>query len=185
MSHDPFCELAVKALGIQPLNLAEIAIDPIKSRNAAAVMTAFLAERLRKVDPTMKKLKNTTFVWNDGLVNIRNAVKNEVWTNLRLKKAEWFHLQSAQRPVLYLFTCWEPDSKIIHAWAIPEEVVFRSLPRFPVEMDTGKKTIRIKAGGSKFEVIQDSPNIENFYVVVDLTEAEFKKLIRRRRQTYC
>lgn len=176
MLNDSYWQAPANALRIKPVELGEVAIEVTQTRNAAAAMTAFLVQRLRQVDPTLKKLRNTTYAWNGGVINIRNAVKSEVWTNLRLNLAEAFHKQAAERDVLYLLTCWEPHDTVLHAWAVPEDVMYSALPRFPVERDPAKKTVRIKPDSDRFEVIEDSPKIGGYHVVVEFTQPELKKL---------
>ena len=139
----PFASLVLEALSTPPTALPQVQLDEQKTRNAANCITAFLCARLAQTGHAPEPVERTTFRWNDGLINIRNAVKDHHWTNLRPSFAERFREIKNGGPAVYTITAWQPLDTGVHVWAIPEEVVYKALPDHPVGKMKKKRTIRI------------------------------------------
>jgi hypothetical protein len=118
----------------------------------------------------------TTYHWDDGIINIRNAVKPYLWTNLRLNWAKDFHALAAIRPGVYLMACWQPREQGLHVWAIPEPVMFDALPKHPERQIKEKRTIQIKTNVHRFEQCDASPDLQPYYQSLKLTVPELEVL---------
>ena len=121
--------------------LPKVEIDEKKTRNAAMCMTEFLCARLAQSGIVPQSVERTTFRWNDGLVNMRNAVKDHLWTNLRPTFVEHFRQIKEDGAGVYLMTAWQPSDAQMHVWAIPEEVVYEALPNHPTGRMTEKRAV--------------------------------------------
>jgi 5-methylcytosine-specific restriction protein B len=161
----------------QPLEkLPDVEIDAEKTRNAALCITAFLCAKLAQSGIAPQSVERTTFSWNDGFLNIRTAVKDHLWTNLRLTFVENYRQIKTNAAGVYLMIAWQPSDTHMHLWAIPEEVVYEALPNHPVGELTEKRTIRILPGVNKFERCTDSPDLTPYYRKLEWTRDERTKL---------
>jgi hypothetical protein len=159
-----------------PTNDPVVTIDRKISHNAAHCMTSVICNRLASpgVDPQLEG--GTTYRWADGIINVRNAVKPFLWTNLRLTVAKDFHANAATLPAVYLMACWQPTDDKMHVWAIPERVMFDALPRHPEREMKEKRTIQIKTNVHRFEQCIDSPDLQPYHRSLILQPAELKVL---------
>jgi hypothetical protein len=151
MSSSDYSIKAIKAVSSPPRNRLSIHIDKEISRNAATCMTALLCNRLTTTGKTPQTVSRTTYHWDEGIINFRNAVKPLLWTNLRLNWVDDFHALAARRPGIYMMSCWQPGHNIMHVWAIPEHVMFDVLPKLPVRQVKEKRTVQIKPNVHRFE----------------------------------
>ena len=87
-------------------------VDPEAVRNAAALMTEFLCARLARDGEAPEHLERTTFRWGGGVVNMRNAVQNEHWTNLRTTFVNRFREMTEGGPSVYLMSAWQPECRM-------------------------------------------------------------------------
>ena len=69
------------AVSTVPSTLPDTDIDEDKTRNAAGCMTVFLSARLANAGSKPDAIERTTFQWSNGIVNVRNAVNDHLWTN--------------------------------------------------------------------------------------------------------
>jgi len=176
MASEPYSKSVLSALSLLPKGKPTFEIDPKKSRNAAAAMTAVLYNRLATVGQVPRFAGRTTYQWGDGIINIRNAVKPFLWTNLRVEWAKAFHASAANRPALYLMACWQPAHDTMHVWAIPEPVMFDALPKLPVREIKEKRTVQIKTNVHRFEQCERSPDLKAYYQSLNLTQPELDSL---------
>src|SRR4051812_49224131 len=85
-----FSETVLNALIISPKTAPTVVIDEAKARNAARCITEFLCARLGQAGKTAEVLEYRTVRWRDGFINIRNAVRDHLWTSLRTNLVEHF-----------------------------------------------------------------------------------------------
>jgi len=171
-----FCESVLNAITIAPQSLPNIAVDEDKTRNAARCMTEFLCARLAQGGEAPHVLERTTVSWRNGFINLRNAVRDHLWTNLRPKFVEHFREIATDHPAAYLMTSWQSDGDVFYVWAIPENVVYEALPKHGVEQ-TDKRSIEIFPDVHRFERCQDSPDLSPFYRQSRWGKAELDKLV--------
>ncbi len=176
MNSEPYSKKILSALSQLPKGKPTVEIDKDSSHNAAASMTALLCNRLATAGKDPENAGRTTYHWDDGTINIRNAVKPFLWTNLRLKWVKDFHELGTSRPAVYLMACWQPSSEILHVWAIPEPVMFDALPRHPIRQVKEKRTVQIKTNVHRFEQCDDSPDLQPYYRSLKLTAKEVEIL---------
>jgi hypothetical protein len=87
--------LALAAVQQQPVGAPALLFDENKRNNAARVMTRLLCQRLAVKDSAPKLLHHTTYEWDGGIINIRNArVGDHHWTASSLTWA-WPLFQAA------------------------------------------------------------------------------------------
>jgi hypothetical protein len=132
-TEEDFSERVLNALTISPKAVPSVAIDEDKSRNAARCITEFLCARLGQTGKAAEILEHRTARWGDAFINIRNAVRDHLWTNLRTNLVEHFQERAGDQPAVYLMTSWHPSSDVVHVWAIPEHVVYEAYPKHHVE----------------------------------------------------
>jgi hypothetical protein len=162
MSEQQFSQKVLAAVTSPVTTLPFVPVDEDKTRNAARCITEFLCERLAQSGDVPETLERTTIRWSGGFVNVRNAVRSDLWTNLRPQFVEHFRDIAGNRPAVYLMTAWQPDNDLVHVWAIPESVLQDVLPRLELgEVD--RWTIRILPGVNRFERCDGSPDLAPFY----------------------
>ena len=171
-----FCHNILHTLGDKPVTVRSVTLDEEKSRNAALCITTFLCDRLARSGDMPEVLEHTTIKWSNGVVNMRNAVRDHLWTNLRPHLVERFKELSGSNPAAYLLTAWQPDGNVFHVWAVPAIVLHDALPRHGIEQ-TEKRTVRIFPGIHRFERCDDSPDLSPFYRQLEWSKAELDKLL--------
>ena len=175
---DQYANSVLRALSQVPSEIPTVEVDDEKSRNAAACMSVFLNARLASAGPESEPIKQTTYRWNGGIINFRNAVRADIWTNLRPAFAEKFRgLKEEEEEAVYVMTCWQPSGKEMHTWVIPETVAYNALPGHPVGTNADSRTIRILPERNRFEKCQDSPDLKPYYQKLEWSDAEFTKLV--------
>ncbi|MFC1852120.1 hypothetical protein ACFL27_18150 [candidate division CSSED10-310 bacterium] len=164
-------------LSRMPSALPDVQYDEDKTRNAAAFMTAFLVNRLSDSSREAVNFERSTYSWDGGKLNFRNAVKDHLWTNLRLNVVDHLRELAGSGPASYVMTCWLPQDTFFHLWVIPENVVFGAIPNHPARQMAEKRTIRILPDVHLFEQCEDSPYLSTYYIKLDLTDGEYTKLV--------
>jgi uncharacterized protein (DUF2461 family) len=165
------------ALSVTPSTVPAVQINEGKTRNAAACLTDFLCARLSETDTQPNSVGRTTFEWAQGIINVRNAVNDHLWTNLRPTFVEHFRDLAASKPSAYVLVNWKPNETICHVWAIPSAVVHDSVPRLPFGTLKQKRTLRIFPGKHVFERCEESPDLSPFYRSLTWSDVEREKLI--------
>jgi len=171
-----FSDTVLNALTISPRSVPSVVIDEDKARNAARCITEFLCARLAQTGNTPEVLEYRTVRWGDGFINLRNAVRDHLWTNLRTNLVEHFRERAGDRPAAYLMTSWHPSSDVVHVWAIPEPVVYEAFPKHRVEQ-TDKRSIEIFPDVHRFQRCEDSPDLSSFYRQFRWIKSEMEKLV--------
>ena len=123
--------------------------------------------------------KHHSFVsWNGGLIGLRNSrIADQFWTNLIPSVAEELHSLAREQPVVYLLVHWDMDDGALHAWAVPEDVVFAAVEFLPKDDVTGRKTILIAPEDHQLKHAPGAPSFAPYYARAELTEAERAKLL--------
>jgi hypothetical protein len=164
-------------LAMTPSTMPSTRIDEDKTRNAAACMTAFVCARLASQGAQPESIQQTTFQWSNGLFNVRNTVKDHLWTNLRPTFTEHFRELSTDKPSAYIMLAWPPNEDTFHVWVIPGGIVHTALPQIPYGKVKDKQTLRILPGKNVFERCEGSPDLSIFYRSVTWSKGEKAKLI--------
>lgn len=172
MDAHPFSAKILSTVLMPPKGKPTIEIDKASSHNAASCMTVLLCSRLATQGKVPRIVSRTTFHWDDGIINIRNAVQPYLWTNLRLNWVEEFHASAASLPAVYLMACWQPGEETLHVWAIPESVMYDAVPRHPVRQVKEKRTVQIKPNVQRFEQCEESPDLQPYYRALKLSVEE-------------
>ena len=146
------------------------------SRNAAACMTALICQRLSAAGDAPEVVKQTTFRWANGVINIRNAVKGHHWTNLRLSFMSSFEEETTSFPTAFLLLAWPPGETLLHAWAVPGSLVRDAMPGFSIGEISDKRTVRITPARHIFENHEGSPDLKPFYASLAWSTAELAML---------
>lgn len=176
MDHRAYSKAVLEALSHVPKSAPANQINDESKRNAANYMTALLCSRLASHGEVPKSIRNRMYQWGGGTINVRNAVKGFLWTNLRLKLANEFHELAANRPAIYLMSSWQPGDDRMHVWAIPEPVMFEAFAKLPVRKSKDKRTVQIKPNVQRFEQCPGSPELGVFYQSLNLTHEEREAL---------
>jgi|GEM_PF-5862489 len=171
-----YSKRVLSTISQSPNGKLTVAIDKEMSHNAATSMTAMLCNRLAIAAHIPQSVGRTTYQWDDGLINIRNAVQPYLWTNLRMKWVQDFRALAANRPAVYLMACWQPGEEILHVWAIPEAVMFDALPRHRKEKAEEKRMVLIKTDVHRCERCEASPDLEPYYRALKLSRPELRVL---------
>ena len=172
MVSQPYSAKILSAVSQSPTENPSVEIDKDTSHNAASCMIAILCNRLATAAKIPTNVGRTTFHWDGGIINIRNAVKPHFWTNLRVNWAKEFHASVGSRPAVFLMAYWQPGKGILHVWAVPEPVMFDALPRLPVGKIKEKRSVEIKTNAHRFEKCEASPDLQPYYRPLELTPAE-------------
>ena len=165
------------ALSLTPSTIPDTNFNEDGFRNAAGCMTAFLCARLASAGTQPEPIERTTFLWSQGVVNVRTAVRDHLWTNLRYTFVEHFQQLSDGKPSSYLMAAWQPSQANCHVWAIPASIVHDALPHFPVPKLKEKRSIEILSEKNVFERYSDSPDLSPFYRCISWSDEEKGKLI--------
>ena len=176
-----FANRLLDAVSQPAQQLSNMEADAEATRNTATLMTEFLCARLSQSGDAPQQLERTTFRWGGGVVNLRNAVQKEHWTNLRTTFVDRFREMKQGGPAVYVMSAWQPTDRQMHVWAVPEEIVYEAFPRHAVGKMKEKRTIRIVPGVNRFERCTDSPDLTPYYRTLEWSEDERAKLIEASR----
>src|SRR4051812_31520509 len=99
-SQQQFAQKVLSALTNPATKLPIVSVDEDKTRNAARCITDFICARLAQSGNEPETLERTTITWSDGYLNLRNAVRGDLWTNLRPKFVERFRDIAGNRPAV-------------------------------------------------------------------------------------
>jgi hypothetical protein len=163
MPSERFSNKLLSTISQLPKGTPTVEVDKEMSHNTAMSMTAVICNRLATAGRIPEGVGRTTYQWDDGIINIRNAVQPYLWTNIRLKWARDFRALAARRPAAYVMSCWQPGEETLHVWAIPEPVMFDALPRHPIREIKEKRTVLIKTDVHRFEKCKSSPDLQPYY----------------------
>jgi len=176
MDHDKFASIVLQALSKPTDDVPSNDWSEETLRNAAACMTTVLSNRLSKTGQLAELIGRTTFQWNQGVVNFRNAVRGDLWTNLRTTFTDQLHSEASHHPVAYVMAAWLPSEPQMHVWTIPENVVYDALPNHALSKNGEKRTIETLPTKHVFERCEGSPNLESYYRLLPLSATECGQL---------
>jgi len=176
MNHIEFASTVLEALSQSTDDVPTSSFNEESRQNAAACMTTILSNRLSKNGQIAEPVERTTFQWNQGVVNFRNAVRGDLWTNLRTTFTEQLHNEAAQHPVAYVMAAWLPSDATLQLWTIPENVVYDALPNHELSKSGDKRSIQILPANQRFERCTDSPDLKPYYRLLQLSENESSQL---------
>jgi hypothetical protein len=109
---------------------------------------------------------------------LRNArITDHHWSTANPSVINQLHQLNRERPVVYLFTYWDVDECMLHAWVVPEDVAFPALDGLPTKARSDTKTVEISPDDHQLQNAPSAPNFEPYYLKVALTEAERAKLV--------
>src|SRR3989442_1611700 len=111
MDSEDYSKSILSTISNPPTMKLSMEIDNDSKRNAANCMTALLCNRLSASGKSTERESGTPFDWDDGIINIKNAVKPFLWTNLPLNVVKNPHGFPKNRPAAYLMACWQPGEE--------------------------------------------------------------------------
>ena len=176
MDQTEYVSIVLEALSQSTDDVPASEFNEDSKRNAATCMTMVLCNRLSKSGQIAEPVGRTTFEWNQGVVNFRNAVRGYLWTNLRTTFTDQMHTEAAHRPVAYVMAAWLPSESAMHVWTIPESTVYDALPNHALSKDGEKRTFAITPAKHQFERCEDSPDLTPYYRLLELSEKESSQL---------
>jgi len=171
-----YAQAVLKSLLASGNTELEFAVDSETSRNAASCMTTLICHRLSSSGNRTELIRQTTFRWGNGVLNIRNAVKDHHWTNLRLSFMTKFESETSGLQTAFLMLAWPSGESFCHAWAVPGVLVRTAMPRFAVGEIADKRTVRISATRHVFENCTESPDLKPYYAQMNWSPSELKFL---------
>lgn len=168
----------LEALAQSPEAAPPLTIKETSTRNTAKHMRAVLANRLSSTGPRAEKRKRTTYQWNQGIIFFRNAVREDLWTNIQMNLVDALHEEATHLPVTFLMAAWNSSLSEMHIWAIPEEIIQNALSTIPLNQDGINKTIRILPDRQLIEKCDHSPDLQPYYLQLELTAEEQAQLMK-------
>jgi predicted restriction endonuclease len=160
----------------------DFATDWGQSRNAARAIKALICARLSKGsghDVTLRA--NTTYSWKDGVFHSRNiADRDYLWTNLRRSVADAMHSTATELPVAYLLAFSDPAGTTLTTWALPEPILYDSLPSLPLKQGEQDYNIQIFPMKQRIDRSAESPDLSPFFREYLLSPQELQILAEAR-----
>lgn len=169
-----YCQQVLTAAAGFPKSIASQPLQSGNSRNAARLMTHFLCERLAR-DGAVELVERTTIRWRDGVINIRNAVNVEFWSNLTTSTLKRLATISAANPSAFVLMCWSPETADLHVWAIPGRMIRDGFSGFSVS-ENQYRMVRIVPGRNRFESFSNSPDLTPLYRLLSWSDGELTQL---------
>ena len=177
MNDYEYAKSVLSAIQTRPSGELAVTFDEARRNNAAKAMTSVICNRLTKAESSPTHLHYTTYAWKGGVINIRNTrVGDHHWTNIAESKIEELHKQASETPIVYLLTFWAIDEATLHAWALPESLVYPALLQLADGLSSGMKTIEVFPTEHRIAGCDKSPDLRPFYVTSALTSDEIAKL---------
>lgn len=148
--------------------------DRTKSRNAAKSMEAMLCHRLhKKARHHAKHIANTTYEWKGGIFNCRTITDRDyIWSNMRRNVADGLHQSAQSMPVAYLLAFSNPSDTALRVWAIPEPILYDSLPALSVKKGGQEYYIVIHTNRQRIEHYPTSPDLTPYFQDFQLSRQE-------------
>ena len=140
--------------------------DPSRKRNAAKAMAVILCHRLfvNSGYRPIRKKASRNYEWKLGTFNCRNiADRNYFWANLRPGVANEIHDFAERSPAAYLLACCQPADTTMDTWAVPEPLLYDSLPGLNFEQAGQKYTLEIQTDKRRIERCTASPDLTPYH----------------------
>ena len=99
---------------------------------------------------------------------------------MRLSVANKMHNLGEHTPVAYLLACCEPADTAMGTWALPEPVLYDSLPGLNLEQAGQRYTVVIHADKQRIECCTASPDLAPYYRRIRLQRNEMLLLEKSR-----
>ena len=107
-------------------------------------MTALACHRLAQGGEAPQHLRHTTFEWNGGVFALRNSrITDHHWSTAQDTVVGQFHELAGSRSVVYLLTYWAIEDRLLHVWAVPEDVAFVAFERLPTHAKSDSKSVEV------------------------------------------
>ena len=175
-----YCQKILTQLTVAPTTIVSLNLRPNITRNTASFITQFLCSRLSQ-HSTLDPVERTTYRWEQGIINSRNATNDAFWTNLTESLLASSEQISEAQPLAFLLACWSPASTEVHVWAIPGTLIKSAFPELPLSRNTAFRTLRILPSRNRFEGLPNSPDISAFHRVLAWTPSELQQLHEAQR----
>ncbi|MFM7056003.1 MAG: hypothetical protein ACKO2P_03675, partial [Planctomycetota bacterium] len=170
-----YCQHVLAAMAGTPESTVPQTFKSGNTRNTARFMVHFLCERLAGAG-TVELVERTTIRWRHGLINIRNAVNTQFWTNLTTSTLERMETLSGVLPSAFVMMCWSAETADLHVWAIPGRMIRDRLSEFNLSANGQYRMVRIVPGRNRFEALADSPDLTPLYRRLTWSDGELKYL---------
>ena len=178
MNHSHYAQQFLAVLTRTPATLPPVRIDESRRNNAGRCMTALACHRLAQSGEAPQHVRHTTFEWNGGVFALRNSrITDHHWSTAQDNVVAQFHERDDGRPVAYLLTYWAIEDRLLHVWAVPEDVAFDAFARLPSHANTDSKTVEVGPDDHQLKNATGAPSFAPYYVQTGLTEAEVAKLM--------
>ena len=178
MNHFEFSTSILNGLARPSADGAVISIDDRRTKNAARCMTTLACSRLSHSGEQPRHLRHSLFEWNGGVIGLRNSrVADQFWTNLMASVLEDLHSSASTKPVAYLFLHWDLEEGVIHAWAIPEEILYAAAADMPIDPVYGRRTVLISPEDHQLKNSPNAPTFAPYYSRLELNQVEREKLL--------
>ena len=161
-----------------PTALPSIKIDDSRRNNAGRCMTALACQRLSQGGELPSHMRHTTFSWRGGIIILRNSrIRDWHWSAAQGAVVHSLHELAQSQPVVYLLLHWNVDERVLHAWAVPEDVAFDAFAKLKRNTRSDTKTVEVGIDDHQLKNAPGAPNFASYYMQATLTEAEQAKLL--------
>lgn len=144
----------------------------IQKRNAGTIMRAIVTQRLAFGGAPVDTQKGSQYAWNGGIILNRNSrVGVGFWTNIPSSQITSLQQVMARKNAVFLFCHFDIEKGLLHAWAVPDSVTFKSIVTIP-DGQSGLKTLYIEVEKHRFKQASYSPDLAPFYRLLVLTQTE-------------
>jgi MoxR-like ATPase len=177
VTHSEFAKQLLSAIQLQPIAIPQIAIEESRMNNVGVIMNHLVCNRLGSGASAPLKLQYTTYEWNGGIVRIANSrITDHHWSTLSPATLEQMHDRARDNATAYLLTYWDIENKLLHAWALPEDMAYPPLAQLK-QGEWKSKAVEISPDDHRIAKSDMSPSFEHFYIKVPLTDGEVTKLV--------
>jgi MoxR-like ATPase len=178
MKNEPYAQQIIAALTRTPATLPWIRIDESRRNNSGRCMTALACHRLAQSGQTPRHLRHTRFEWNGGVFSLRNSrITDHHWSTALEGVSLELHELAETQPVVWLLTHWAIADRILHLWAVPEDVAFDAFARLPTSSKWNSKTVEVGTDDHQLKNAPGAPSFARYYGQASLTDAEIAKLM--------
>ncbi len=178
MNHEPYAQQILAALSQTSATLPALQIDESRRNNAGRCMTTLVCHRLAQGGQSPQHLRHTRFEWNGGVFSLRNSrITDHHWSTAQSAVSRQLHELGEAQPVVFLLTYWAIADRILHIWAVPEDVAFDAFARLPTSSKWNSKTVEVGPDDHLLKKAPGAPNFAPYYGKTSLTDAEIAKLM--------
>lgn len=176
IDHDDYGQLVRRALRGIPQSRIDFEVDPTVQNNASRCM-AYLINRRLSVRGASRPVKRNVFVWDDGLIWIRNSrVSADYWSSLSWGTFKEFHSMGTVQPAVHVFAHWMLDAQSLHVWVVAEPLIFSLWSQLPLTSRPQTRQLLIDLRTHQIRVSGDAPSLIKFHAQIALGEDEVEVL---------